>query len=74
MIISKWQEHDISSINPPFYTAFTDYLEECHVKLPRKKVVIEPESKRTLKKLEEKVSSMHSEKLDDFSFSNQNFK
>ena len=42
VIISKWQEHDISSINPPFNTAFTDYLEECHVKLPKKKVNIEP--------------------------------
>ena len=40
LIISKWQEHDLSSINPPFYPAFTDYLEQCHVKMPRTKVSI----------------------------------
>ena len=42
IILSKWQDHDISAINPPFNPAYTDYLEECHVKLPKSKVVIEP--------------------------------
>jgi hypothetical protein len=42
MMISKWQEQDIEKINPPFNPAYSDYLEECHVKLPKNKVVIEP--------------------------------
>jgi hypothetical protein len=26
LIISKWHEHDISSLNPPYYPAYSDYL------------------------------------------------
>lgn len=40
LIVNKWQEQDISRINPPFNPAYSDYLEECHVKLPKTKVNI----------------------------------
>lgn len=50
-------------MNPPYYPAFSDYLEECHVKMPTPQVVIEPESKRTLKRLEEKVGSIQTDRV-----------
>lgn len=59
LIISKWGEYGIETINPPFNTAYSDYLEQCHVKIPKNKVVIEPESKRTLKQLQQKVQQTH---------------
>jgi hypothetical protein len=49
LLITKWHECDINKINPPYNQSFSDYLEECHVKLPQKKVNIEPESKKILK-------------------------
>ena len=63
LMINKWQEQDLHTINPPFNTAYTDYLEECHVKLPRSKVTIEPESKKNLRRLEDKMSSIQTDRL-----------
>jgi len=42
LIVNKWQESDFDSINPPFNPSFSDYLEECHVKMPKSKQSIEP--------------------------------
>jgi hypothetical protein len=74
MMISKWQEQDINKINPPFNPSYSDYLEECHVKLPKNKISVEPESKRILKKLEEKVNKFQTEKYNDISFSDPAFR
>ena len=42
IIIAKWHEKGIDSVNPPYIPSVSDYLEECHVKLPKTKVNIEP--------------------------------
>lgn len=42
IMIGKWQEQNFHSINPPFCTSYTDYLEECHVKLPKNTIIIAP--------------------------------
>jgi hypothetical protein len=73
-MLTKWQEQGINLINPPFNSAYSDYLEECHVKLPRNKISIEPESRKLLKKMEEKVNSLNSDKYNDFSFCDPNLK
>ena len=66
---SKWHEKGIDTINPPYIPSISDYLEECHVKLPKSKVNIEPESKRNLRELEAKAKSMANDKMLDISFS-----
>ena len=70
LLISKWQEKNIKKINPPFVQSLSDHLEECHVKLPKAKVTIQPESKKVLKQMEEKVKSFETEKMLEISFAN----
>lgn len=57
VLIQKWHEKEIEKINPPYIPTISDHLEECHVKLPKIKIRIEPESKRKLKEMEEKIKN-----------------
>jgi hypothetical protein len=40
MIIIKWEEVGIESINPPFIKSLINYLAECNVKMPISKPMI----------------------------------